>query len=345
MTDDTPNTVLLIKDIERALQDKSPELATILANLQDGTTEPDEAIRLFALSCEEDPRSKEALKGVIEALAGSAVTLNPTNQRPGLNPLVEAELIDRAQFDGDMPELRSGPLPEGVLPSVPVATRARNPVAVGQMLDKAAHETRELVDKHETARLALTGEAVDSKGVLALVAKHGELVAIDDTTGTDLLRYGSVETDHPSYKRGHLPAPVETQGPSGGELAQLPQKAAVKATWAMMSTSQGRRSVTPTILQGITQRLLKQGFQIIPKGDEHTNPLVVAVAPWTIDITGRESLQTSFAFVDVATATMHLGLVGALHDKTPRLLALGVEPSKPSGRKTVGWCARLYEAA
>ena len=40
------------------------------------------------------------------------------------NPLYEAAVTERLQFDGDIPELRTGPMPEGAEPAVPVDTNA-----------------------------------------------------------------------------------------------------------------------------------------------------------------------------------------------------------------------------
>ena len=67
-----------------------------------------------------------------------------------LNPIYEAYLKERLQYDGDIPELRTGPLPEGATPAIPVVTDAMNPVLIGWLLTQAAEQIQHLLSQNTT---------------------------------------------------------------------------------------------------------------------------------------------------------------------------------------------------
>jgi len=90
-----------------------------------------------------------------------------------LNPLFEAALMERLQFDGDVPELRTGPLAPGVKPAVVVETDATNPIAIGRMLDTASSELRE-----EQDALDRQYEALLEKESPTLEAGHNKSLAL-----------------------------------------------------------------------------------------------------------------------------------------------------------------------
>jgi len=111
-----------------------------------------------------------------------------------------------------------------------------------------------------------------------------------------------------------------------------------------VATSQGRRSVTPTIREGITQSLTKLGFEITSRDPVEGNETPCAFATWSVDISGRESLSPNFSFFDIAAMSLASGLVDKLQQKTARSLILEVAPMHQISERTVGWCGRLYES-
>lgn len=261
---------------------------------------------------------------------------NPTSGRPQLNPLVEAALLERLQFDGDAPELRTGPLPAGVRPAVPVATTARNPVAVGVMLRDASEQVRETVQAHERGRL----ESLPQE-VLQKVTEHGEPVAQNGIPeDLALVLHGSAETDHPLYKRGHLPAPIPVQAPSSAELARITGIEARKMTWEMVATSQGRWTATEAITLEMERLFAKWKFSTSRVEASETGTL--ANASWKVSIAGRLHLHPGFSFVDVAANVMGSQLLDDLEDKTPRRVGLCVAPLQRYDERVVGWSATLY---
>lgn len=91
-----------------------------------------------------------------------------------LNPKYEAYLAERLQFDGDAPELRTGELPKGQQPAVPVETSSRNPVLIGAELEEASEKIL------EQFRLSDQGTALSyPKGKQPLAQKVGGLSAKD----------------------------------------------------------------------------------------------------------------------------------------------------------------------
>lgn len=318
--------------LSRELAHISPNAAQLVESLQKGCLTLDEAEKGLVMICQEEPQVTEFLMRNAESL----ITHNPTSRLPRLNPLVEAALVERAQFDGDIPELRTGPLKPGVLPSVPVATRAKNPVALGQMLGAAATQMQGEIIRHEEKRLL---EAIPG-GSLDLVAKHGAMVA-----DLDVIRRGSAQTDLPAYRRGTLPAAVMMSPPSGSELATLSSQEEAKATWATVSTAQGRRSLIDPIREALVKRLERLGFQIVCQDIAQRSETPLAHAQWQVSIHGKENLQPGFSFADVAAAVMAVGLFDDLQDKTFRRLALVVDALHRVDERSVGWFAQLQEVA
>lgn len=260
---------------------------------------------------------------------------------PRLNPLYEAALIERAQYDGDIPELRTGPLPRGIKPAVPVKTNARDPVALGHMLTAASEQVEEEIQEHEQKRWNQIEEAISSDA-LDLLGKAGELIAQGQMDLTDLAR-GSKDTDLSSYRRGELPQPVAVAKPSGSVLANLPTEVRQENAWKFLSTSQGRRTATSIIQALILENLRSAGVSAEPEEyDPRLTPKVVAHHKWEVELGGPRSTQSSFAFVDVAAKVLSRGLFSTLGDKKGSFF-LEVIPINTVDIRQIGWAARLVQ--
>jgi hypothetical protein len=109
----------------------------------------------------------------------------------GANLLREGDLIERRQFDGDIPEFRTTPLPPGVHPAVPVRTNSLNPVAVGAQLRKASQDMLEAIRAYQ-----------------------------EENPG---------EREHPNYRAGSFPAAQDVGEPSMPETLSERQEAAFVA--------------------------------------------------------------------------------------------------------------------
>lgn len=334
--------IKLLGQLEEDICKDSSVIAQILTDVKSGVIPEEEAARWIMRISEEDPAVKKALtKAASKLPEDKIVARNPTNRLPRLNPLIEAAIAERAQFDGDIPELRTGPLPEGMMPSVAVSSNARNPVAIGVQLQFAAIEMDENIRRHETKRLESISTSTDA---LQLIPKHGKIVA-QEGQNFDLIRRGSANTDFPTYRRGRLPNLVKTTKPTGTHLATLPHKKQMDATWAAIATSQGRRSVTPTITEEIVALLSKLGFGITVRTPKEGNESPSAVAVWSVDISQHYTLHPKFSFFDIVAHALAKTLIGKLKDKAERSLTLEVAPLQQISERKVGWSARLYEKA
>jgi len=268
---------------------------------------------------------------------------------PRLNPLMEAALIERLQFDGDAPELRAGPMPLGVMPAVPVKTEAKSSVAIGRMLKDAAGQVRAKLDEHHTERRRLVeAVAAGDPTALAVVAKHGELVARggDDDGLPDLavIAYGSKETDLAEYRRGEVPAPVVVDVPTGAELATLTPQERQEAAYKFFSTTQGRISAVPLVRSEVAKLLRKQGIEVRERDCDKTDKRTADLhAGWSVTLGGVGATQPSFAVVSTASRVIAANLLkrfGAFPDH-PRKVILEVVPVGLLSDRLVGWDARL----
>ena len=142
----------ILEQIAERIRAEIPEVEAIL---QQGGTEESKLLALMGL-VQSDP----SLVGKLE-LAASHVTTKPEDKLdypdlvmegvglPRLNPAYEAYLSERLQFDGDIPELRTGPMPESATPAIPVQTDATSPVALGLLLHEAAERMGSLPELYE----------------------------------------------------------------------------------------------------------------------------------------------------------------------------------------------------
>ena len=337
-----------------------PDLKPILARAKTGEITPQQALEEMAkivAATNAEQQLREAARnqlapevpdgdpGVLgEGLFQTDVGL------PKLNPLYEGALIERTQFDGDIPEFRTGPLPVGVKPAVPVSTDARNPVALGAMLKEASRVVAEKVDAHETKRLqgieAIAATAPD----LSRIREHAELVALEsDALAVEV--WGSDKTDHPDYRRGHLPAPVQVPTPTGSALAAFTSQERKEQAYHFLSTTQGRRTATAVITEMLIEGLAQHGVTVAEHGEpsmpsfSYATTQIVAADKWTVSLSGPGSTQSSFSFVDTAGTALVKGLVRALDEAEgfdkAWPLRLEVTPVNMVDVRSVGWAARL----
>lgn len=260
---------------------------------------------------------------------------------PGMNPLVQGALVERAQFDGDMPELRTGPIGQGIAPAVPVQTTARNPVAIGVMLGKASDKVhKELEAGANQRRLGIETAMAANPTALTIIKEHGALVAQPDA-GTVLA--GTRETDPEGYRRGESTKPIAVTRPSGASLAKMPDAQRHEMAWRFLSTTQGRVSAVEIIRATIGALLQGRGLDIEERDFDHKAPRVqpAAYAEWSLTLAGPGATQPAFALVDVSSKVLAQRLYQGLTDPTPKQFWLEVEPVNRLADREVGWMARL----
>jgi hypothetical protein len=260
----------------------------------------------------------------------------PNEERPDykmLHPLLMGMIVELLQFDGDIPELRTGKMPEGGAPAVPVKSVARNPVVVGAMLRTASQEV--------ALELTAAQEEHDQK-----VAKMIEAVGGAGAQATGLVRQ---ETERgiavPGYGPGQKAAIREVAAPTGAQLARMPFEERQELAHKALTSTQGRRSAVPIISQMVLDALHARGFTGL-KVAVGEGPSLFADVEWTVMIDGGQGERNpNFNFIDTAARALTAKLGKALSGHASRYTSmyLLVAPINTVAERRVGWRAVLYE--
>lgn len=348
-----PKTSNALEQLSAALAEESPEAADVLDKLRNGYTSEVEAIRQLM----EIPGIAETM----ERLAGDAFAplreesdapnpltifggadVTPTGEEPPvivqetglprLNPLVEAAIAEKAAFDGDVPELRSGPMPEGAEPAVPVESDVRDPVALGSMLETASDEVAsEMAEAQEE-------HAVKARKLLATAEEQG----MDEDRALALYKDNlpAPPTGVKGYEAGQVPAPRRVEKPSGSALAAMPVEERQKAAYKALSTSQGRRSAVRVLEELIQVGLRSEGYEFEVQPPSRSADVLV-YAQWEAKISGPLATQSNFSFIDTAARALLLKLVPLLKREEVSDGVLEVDTVDSADMRSVGWAARV----
>jgi hypothetical protein len=336
-----------------------PELDDILKRAKAGEMEPREAVKeIWALAAK-----NSALQGVLESALFDAFHIDPGStdlahfpdrqrllerwgfeeedliytpfeDRPNykmLHPLLMGMIVELLQFDGDVPELRSGRLPEGGSPAVPVRTSSRDPVVIGAMLRTASREV--------SAELGSAQAEHDVKMAKMIDAIGG--------TGAEVTGLVRQETERgvavPGYAPGHKAAMREVSVPTTAELARMTFGERQELAHKTLTSTQGRRSVVPVLSEMIRDALHSAGYATVDHGE---GDVVFASAEWCVTIDGGKTERNpNFNFVDTAARALVRKLRHDIHGRTsPHTpLLLRVTPVNEISERRVGWRATLFE--
>jgi len=250
------------------------------------------------------------------------------NRMPQLNPLIQGMIGELLQYDGDVPELRTGRLPEDGSPAVPVKTKARNPIAIGAMLKTASAEVHAELKEAETTQAAALTSAMEEGDALAIKS----------------LMSGSLAVSVPGYETGKSPAFRDVEAPTGQELARLTMPEKQELWYKALTSTQGRKSAAPVIADLVMDDLRKKGLDVQwgrpPNGQTDQTD-----AQWTVEIYGsKDESNPHFSYIDVAARSLSRKLQADLDKKinTNAKLALYVRPINTVEERMVGWQASLY---
>lgn len=335
MTIYQPDIDTMLVELTQRIGALSPELNDLLAACRAGQMRPEaevEVMRQVSTILRDHPELADQIQKMGDetlapVLAEGGLVVPPVSGRglPRLDPLYEAHLLERIQFDGDIPELRHGAVPRGILPAVPVSTQASNPVAVGWQLKRAAQEVQaEMAATEQAAALALEDRGPDATMALVQV----ERTNLPDPAG---------------YSRGALPALREVAPPCGAELLQLPAEERRRLTWQALATTQGRRSMVRAVRDHLVVGLAPH-VMLSHARDELTRvdpDRILAYAEWVMDLTGPESTSPAFTFVDTAGKNLTSKLLAKVERGTAVILEVTTIDMVDVRR--VGFCARLLQ--
>lgn len=328
-----------------------PELRAILDQAKAGIITEEDALRAMSevmastpgMAAQFQAVARQALAPLREEdrLSHDGLILHKQRGLPRLNPLVEAALIERAQFDGDMPELRTGNKPQGVMPAVSVDTNVRDPAALGHMLRDASQQVAEKIAAQEPARQKFIAQMAEGDATaLALLEQSGQALTLAEAQ--DLVFDGkSAVMDVPEYRRGQVPAPVKVATPSGGVLLALTPQERKQGAWEFLSTTQGRRTAVAGLAELVEVKLRGEGFEVVVRPFEPgAKEPVLAAHEWSVGIDGPGAMQAAFSLIDIAAACITKGLTAQMADRRGRVM-LEITAVNTVDVRKVGWAGRL----
>ena len=301
-----------------------PEFAAALNKAQDENLPPEAVARLLMAQLDEGTaknlmRLAMTLDTAVVNQPLPPLVMQHANGSTALNPVVEAALAERTSLDGDVPEFRFGPLPEGATPAVPVKTTSRNLVQVGLMLEQAseevAREYRAALTQYDEHAVLLLEQAVKEGQNEVLVRRSLEALTPTGVAG---------------YQARALPALREVTTPTSGELARLSPSDERRMVWKALSTTQGRRSLAPVLEQALAER-----FPSIRFGDVPKNQPTEAVS-WTMQAFGADDLDPKFALVENVVEKFALALASSAAQSA------SVQPVNNLSSRTFGWTLHMW---
>lgn len=314
---------------------QDPEGAAILLRIQNGELSPNEALRDLIRVVKKTGQLdhlREVSTEISKKIPGYELASGSESSRPlvmvtstgipQLNPLYEAALIERTFLDGDVPEARTGPLPEGGQPAVPVEISSLDPVYVGLMLEKAsARVAGQLTDARTSVRL-LRDQAAEAGTALAQIEQELPL-----------------PTGVPGYVAQTRPELALVEPPTGEELAALTDDRRQELAHKALSSTQGRRSMAPPIQTVVLKLLQERGLTVYADAPPDENTSVKAI--WSMTSWGSRDFSPRFSFGQVAARSLAENLLKQFSSTQGRVLYLEVRPYDGYSERDFGWIALL----
>lgn len=336
-----------------------PELGRVLEKARNGEIEAREAVKeVWGLAAR-----NAALHGTLESALFDAFRIDPAStdlarfpdrekmlerwgfeeedliytpfeDRPNykmLHPLLMGMIVELIQFDGDVPELRTGRLPEGGAPAVPVRTTSRDPVVIGAMLRTASEEVAGELAEAQTEHDAKVAKMIDAIGGSG--AEVTGLVRQETERGVGV----------PGYVPGRRAEMRDVEAPARHELARLSYQDRQALAHKTLTSTQGRRSAAPVIEKMLLDLLHADGYTGVRSGEGET---VFVEANWSMTIDGgRRERNPRFNFIDVAARSIGAKLKRDIAGRASRFtrLFLRVAPVNEVAERRVGWRATISE--
>lgn len=327
---------LLAKLTERMVE-MHPDVAGALKRIQEGGVDDAEGMRLLLTAIGKHGLASSVEQAALDVFQPDEVpmVIGPEGRLPRMNPLVEAAIAERVQYDGDVPELRTGPMPEEARPAVPVRNPSRDPVALGDQLDRASDMVAEEITEAQRSHVRQIEAQIEELGL----GPEGEAALALYQEYLPALPVGV-----PGYQPGSLPVPRKVDAPSGSALARLTPEERQQKAWKALSTTQGRRSALQVIEELVLAGLRSEGLEMTARAPMRGQVDVKAFAEWKIRLSGPEAMQTSFSFMDMAAKGLLRSLVEGLEGMELHNPVLELTAINTVDVRQVGWAARIVES-
>jgi len=308
--DHNPKEALAIVAMINKMLEDTPGAAPIFDALRRGTMDPQEAVAKLAEIAMQaghgealvqasseltDMFNLTTVKGVKEP--GQVTVMKHDNGMDMLNPLMEAAIMERSALDGDVPEARLGPIPDGGRPAVPVKTDSMDPVFVGLQLsrasDEVAEEMRQLTAQHSDLCERLLAEA---EKVGARVSEDHRQTALEVAKKN----LPALPSGVKGYEAGQVPALRKVSVNPTDTLALTAEKRR-EYTHMALATTQGRRSLVPVIEKGVIDFLRQLGINA-QAGEPDAADAVTH--RWYSEVHGADDLADDFNPITTAVAAL-----------------------------------------
>lgn len=192
------------------------------------------------------------------------------NGKTMVNPLIEAVIQERLFLDGDIPELRNGPLPENCKPALPVQATTLNPIIVGEMLDRVSTDT-------------------------LLEIRQQEEQYSKDNPGTQLV---PMAYNVPGvYECGSVPMCVDVEPKTLPKLMLSKDTQIRKWLYQSIGTTQGRKSFVNLMEQTLVECVLNKGFTYSEETPSTTQEFK---SKWVLQTWGPDEMQLGFNYPELA---------------------------------------------
>lgn len=323
----------IVAQVTRLLED-TPGAAKVLDALHEGRMPPEEAMAKLAELALQAGHG-EALVSASNHMEEAArhhldapVTMTHDNGMEMLNPLMEAAIAERASLDGDVPELRSGSIPEGGHPAVPVLTDTMDPVVLGMQLEIAsvevAEEIRLLVTAHSNACAQIMDRVEDDAAKEGMDVQYALEIAKKNLP--------AVPAGVKGYEAGSLPTLRKaTQIPTSA-LSVLSDEQRRHYSYKALATTQGRTSLSGVIQKGIIDYLRAHSINAVA-GEPH--PDTAAITKWVVELWGAEDLTDGFNPITVAIHSMCSDVMESITGHTE--VCIRVSPYNGIADRRFGW--------
>ena len=271
-------------------------------------------------------------------LSEEDLLFQPDPDRPTvmLNPLYQALIAEVLQFDGDLPELRTGPLPKGGTPAVPVLTQARSPIMLGAMLKTASETVAE--------RLAVSEKQI--RGELhGLVEMPEETKALVENRTEKIRELVQKPAAVDGYPPGQIARAIQVSPPTVREMLSLTLSEKQELFHKALTSTQGRRSAASVIGALVLDKIHKQGFSGVSLASEVPGEPAHRVE-WTVSIDGgKGEVNPRFSYMDNAAGSLARQVLEKIRGQASRFthLTLCVKPVNTVSESRVGWKALLFD--
>ena len=247
-------------------------------------------------------------------------------KRARFNPQYESYLVERLQFDKDIPELRTLPMSKDTIPAVDVVATSPNLAVVGDQLKRASSQVREEQDTLEEEYTKQLSDKLESGTEITKVSTELDRSQIPQPKG---------------YESGKLPVARKISEMGSDELICLSEDIRRENIWEVISTTQGRRSMSEVLAQIIKEKLGDHNIKV--KIDPNGTGKVMSMAHWTMTIKGAKELQDNFSFVETCAYSLAYNLVRNMkEDYDPNIeYSLHITTINEYSIREIGWGARL----